>query len=85
MVCYKKKASAVGTRVANANLKAPYDLSARAVGKFKDNSPWIYQILYNIAFVLILAILVLPSFCFFIIGIICFFLLKSKVKGLKGL
>uniref|UniRef100_A0A6C0HMN6 Uncharacterized protein n=1 Tax=viral metagenome TaxID=1070528 RepID=A0A6C0HMN6_9ZZZZ len=85
----REKAAATGAKLAavdyNALSKKPYDLSARAVGKFKEGAPWLYQILYTIAFTLILAILVLPSFCFFIIGILCFFLLKSKVKALKGL
>ena len=85
----REKAAATGAKIAavdyNALSKKPYDLSARAVGKFKEGAPWLYQILYTIAFTLILAILVLPSFCFFVIGILCFFLLKSKVKALKGL
>ena len=62
-----------------------FKLGAGAANKFKEVSPIFYQVLYTIAFTLIISILVLPSFCFFIIGIICYFLLKSKIKGLKGL
>jgi hypothetical protein len=61
------------------------DLGSRTAGRLKDASPIFYQILYTIAFTLILAILVLPSLGFFVIGIICFFLLKDRVKKLKGL
>ena len=61
-----------------------FSMGESAASSFKQSAPIFYQILYTLAFTLIIAILVLPSIGFFIIGIICYFLLKDRIKTLKG-
>ena len=61
-----------------------YGMGSSAARSFKEASPIFYQILYTIAFTLILAIVVLPSIGFLVVGIMCFFLLKKRIKTLKG-
>lgn len=52
---------------------------------FKDNADWFYGLLYSIAATVAIFMLVVPSIAFFAIGIMCFFLLKDKIKYFKGL
>ena len=62
-----------------------YNAGAYVGNKFKEFSGWLYQILFAIAISIAICMVVLPSLSFFIIGIICFFLLKSKISGFKSL
>lgn len=64
---------------------AAYNVGAAAAGAFKDNADWFYGLLYSIAATVAIFMLVVPTLGFVIIGIMCFFLLKTKVKFLKGL
>jgi len=65
--------------------KSIYNVGSYAGEKFKEFSGWLYQILFAIAISIAICMVVLPSLSFFIIGIICFFLLKSKISGFKSL
>jgi hypothetical protein len=53
--------------------------------RFKAKSSVIYRLIYTIAFTLILAIIFLPSIGFFIVGIICYFILQKRINYLKEL
>jgi len=64
---------------------AYYDAGAAAAHKFKDNAGVIYQILYSVALFIVLCVITVPAMAFAIIGIMCFFLLKDKMKTIKGL
>jgi len=55
------------------------------VSGFRDNADWIYRILYSVAIFIVICIVTIPTIAFIFIGIICFFLLKSRIKGLKSL
>jgi fructose-specific phosphotransferase system IIC component len=59
--------------------------AGKAVQAFKDNASFIYRILYTLAFTLILSILIFPSLAFFVIGILCYFLLQKKINTIKKL
>lgn len=62
-----------------------YDTYANMANKFAGSSDIIYRILYSIAIFIMICIIVVPSLAFIIIGVICFFLLKDRMKGIKGL
>jgi hypothetical protein len=65
--------------------KSIYNVGSYAGEKFKEFSGWLYEILFAIAISIAICMVVLPSLSFFIIGIICFFLLKSKISSFKSL
>jgi hypothetical protein len=52
---------------------------------FKEFGPWIFGILYSVALSIMGCIIILPSMGFFIVGIICYILLKEKIGYLKSL
>lgn len=64
---------------------AYYDAGAAVAHKFKDNAGIIYQIIYSVALFIVLCVVTVPAMAFAIIGIMCFFLLKDKMKTIKGL
>jgi hypothetical protein len=64
---------------------AYYDAGAAVAHKFKDNAGVIYQIIYSVALFIVLCVITVPAMAFAIIGIMCFFLLKDKMKTIKGL
>lgn len=61
-----------------------YEYGSRAGNSAKEWSGWLYSIIYSVAISLLLCIIVVPSIAFFIIGIICYFLLKNNMKMIKG-
>ena len=61
-----------------------YNYGARAGNAAKEWSGWLYSIIYSVAISLLLCIIIVPSIAFFIIGIICYFLLKNRMKVIKG-
>lgn len=65
--------------------KLAYQAGAYAVDKAKEFAGWLYEILFAIAISIAICMVVLPSISFFIVGIICFFLLKSKISTFKSL
>lgn len=62
-----------------------YQAGAFVGDKAKEFAGWLYQILFAIAISIAICMVVLPSISFFIVGIICFFLLKSKMSTFKSL
>lgn len=79
-----KGASAVGRGIKSAP-SAMFNAGAAAAHKFTDNADVIYQIFYSIALFILICIISIPSIAFFVIGLICYILLKDKLKGLKAL
>ena len=62
-----------------------YQAGAYVGDKAKEFAGWLYEILFAIAISIAICMVVLPSISFFIVGIICFFLLKSKISTFKSL
>lgn len=76
----------VGDNSKSAKLgRMTYQAGAYTGDKFKEFAGWLYQILFAIALSIAICMVVLPSITFFIVGIICFFLLKSKMSSFKSL
>lgn len=65
--------------------KGIYGAGAYAGEKFKEFSGWLYEILFAIALSIAICMLIVPSIAFIILGIVCFFLLRKQISGLKGL
>ena len=64
---------------------AMFDAGAAVAHKFKDNAGVIYQVLYSIAIFIVICVVAIPSLALLVIGIICYFLLRDKMKVIKGL
>ena len=62
-----------------------FNAAGDAAHSFADNSDMIYRILYSIAIFIVMCIVIVPSLAFIIIGVMCYFLLKSRMKSIKGL
>ena len=62
-----------------------YDAGAAVAHKFTGSADLIFQVLFSIAIFIVLCIVIVPSLALFIIGIICYVLLKGKMKGIKAL
>jgi len=52
---------------------------------FKESAPWLYSILYSIAMTIMLLIIILPTLGFFVIGLVCYVILKDKIGFIKSL
>ena len=61
------------------------EASDYVMGKFRDNASIIYEVIYQIAFVIIILLIVFPAAAFFIIALICFIVFRSKLDYLKSL
>lgn len=77
------RASGFSTKAAIG--KNVYQAGAYVGEKFKEFAGWLYEILFAIAISIAICMVVLPSVSFFILALICFFLLKKKVSQVKGL
>jgi len=62
-----------------------FDAAGAAANKFSDNADMIYRILYSIAIFIVMCIVIVPSLAFIIIGVMCYFLLKKRMKSIKSL
>lgn len=62
-----------------------FNAAGDAAHSFADNADMIYRILYSIAIFIVMCIVIVPSLAFIIIGVICYFLLKNRMKSIKGL
>jgi len=62
-----------------------FNAAGDAAHSFADNSDMIYRILYSIAIFIVMCIVIVPSLAFIIIGVMCYFLLKSRMKSIKSL
>ena len=79
------KFSRDGKKYASEGIGGLSDYSRRTASVIKGYSPIFYRILYTVAFTLIVAIVVLPSVIFLIIGIVCYFLLQKNMDYIKKL
>ena len=52
--------------------------------KFKEFANWLYEILFAIAISIAICMMVVPSIAFFILGLICYFLLRKKIMTMKA-
>ena len=68
-----------------SGLKGTYNVGAAGAQVVRDNADWFYGMIYAVAISLAVCIITIPSIAFFIVGIICFVLLKGKMKYFKGL
>ena len=68
-----------------SGLKGTYNIGAAGAQSIRDNADWFYGMIYAVAISLAVCIITIPSIAFFIVGIICFVLLKGKMKYFKGL
>lgn len=55
------------------------------MNKFSNNSSVIYEIFYQIAFIIIILLIVFPTIALFIIAMICFIILRNKLTYIKSL
>jgi hypothetical protein len=62
-----------------------YALGGMAADKFKEFATWLYEILFAIAISIAICMIVVPSLSFFALGLVCYFLLRSKISTIKGL
>ena len=88
----KDKAKGVaksGLKSAGSGIKSAgsgmYDAAGAASRGLIDSADLIFQILFSIAIFVVICIVLVPSLALLIIGIICYVLLKDKIKLLKGL
>lgn len=65
--------------------KGVYKVGSYAADKFRDNASWFYGIIYSVAIFIALTMIILPSLAFLVIGMVCYFLLKNKMKYFKSL
>ena len=72
-------------KLASGTAKGVYNVGAYAADKFKDNAAWFYGILYSVAAFIALSLIIIPSLAFIVIGVVCYFLLKNKIKYFKSL
>ena len=80
-----KKLAGKASKLTGKAFNKGFDFGAAAAHKFTENTDLIYQILYSIALFIVICIVAVPSIVFLIIGIVCYFLLKDKMKTIKGL
>ena len=80
-----KKLAGKASKLTGKAFNKGFDFGAAAAHKFTENTDLIYQILYSIALFIVICIVAVPSIAFLIIGIVCYFLLKDKMKTIKGL
>ena len=79
------KGKAIVGEGAKAIRGAAGEASDYVMGKFRDNASIIYEVIYQIAFVIIILLVVFPAAAFFIIALICFVIFRSKLDYLKSL
>ena len=80
---FKTKSKEMGKKAISASTY--YDAGAAAAHKFTDNADLIYQIFYSFALFILICIVTIPALAFVVVGLICFVLLKDKIKGVKDL
>ena len=66
-------------------LKSGYQGIANRVEKSKDFAPWLYGLIYSIAITILIFMVFMPAVAFFILGIICYNLVKGKISYIKSL
>ena len=71
-------------RLKGSEMKVGYKVSRNGVD-FKEFALWMYGILYSVELSIMGCIIILPSLGFFVVGIVCYVLLKEKIGYLKSL
>ncbi len=66
-------------------LKSGYQGVANRVERSKDFAPWLYGLIYSIAITILIFMIFMPAVAFFILGIICYNLVKGKISYIKSL
>ena len=66
-------------------LKSGYQGIANRAERAKDFAPWLYGLIYSIAITILIFMIFMPAVAFFILGIICYNLVKGKISYIKGL
>jgi hypothetical protein len=61
------------------------DKAKKGLNNFKAAAPWMYGILYSVSIALLTFLIFMPVISFLIVGIICFVLLKSRMRFIKSL
>lgn len=87
-----KGASSLGSTLKSGKMDAlksgasgTYNYGARRADDFKDFAPWFYGIIYSIAISVLMFLIFMPAVGFFIVGIICYSILKDKMGYIKSL
>lgn len=73
------------TKGVKSSITGIYDAGAASARSIKNNAGFVYEILYSVALFVIICVLFIPSIAFFAVGIVCYFLLKDKMKAFKAL
>jgi len=85
----KARLATKSSAISSAGFKGATEMLGKgsdyALGKFRDNASIIYEFIYQLAFVILILLVVFPTIALFIIGIICFILLRQKLNYVKGL
>jgi hypothetical protein len=85
----KQRLAAKSSAITSAGFKGTTEMLGKgsdyALGKFRDNASIIYEFIYQLAFVILILLVVFPTIALFIIGIICFILLRQKLNYVKAL
>ena len=77
------KAKGVAGNLASAG-KGLKNIGAAGAESIRENADWFYGMLYAVAISLAICIITIPSIAFFIVGIICYVLLKNNMKSIKS-
>jgi len=66
-------------------VKSGYKGIANRAERAKDFAPWLYGLIYSIAITILIFMIFMPAISFFIVGIICYNLVKDKISYIKSL
>ena len=66
-------------------LKGINKIGAAGAQSIRENADWFYGFLYSIIISLAVCIITIPSIAFFVMGLVCYVLLKNNMKTVKGL
>jgi hypothetical protein len=62
-----------------------YDFAARRADDYKSFAPKLYGFIYSVAISVLMFLIFMPAVGFFIVGIICYSILKDKMGYIKSL
>lgn len=73
------------TEAIKSGISNTYDFGARRAEDVKDFAPQFYKLLYSVAFSVLMFLIFMPAVGFFVVGIICYSMLKDKMGYIKSL
>ena len=73
------------TGAAKGALKGINKIGAAGAQSIRENADWFYGFLYSIIISLAVCIITIPSIAFFVMGLVCYVLLRDNMKSVKGL